>query len=227
MRVRMVLLSAVLLATIPAFSQSGEARFHTALANRRVRVYSLVLPPGSHAPLYQNSHRVLWIALNDGSPTLVAEDGPDIPLPLYAGDVRFLPPFQAKGVVNRDEEAIRGVVVELLEPRSNSLCDCTTAVARVVCGCQAAEHLPQLWAYALGDVMIAGTMLSGHGLQQAGERGDMLLVAITPVLLQDQAAEPGNANVRLDSGEAAWIEHGRHQFGNLSANPARFITVEF
>ncbi len=228
MGARIVLLVIVLLGAVSAHSQGGEARFNSVLANRRVRVYSLVLQPRMRASLFQNTHHLLWIALNDAHPTLIAEDGPDILLPLDAGEVRLLQPFRAKAVVNHSGEAVRAVVVELTERGTNPLCDCVTAVARVVCGCPAAEHLPALWAYAVGNLMLAGTTLPpGEGFKRASERGDMLLVAISPVLLEDEAADPAARTIKLDPGQAAWIEHGRHQFRNLSGNAARFVTVEF
>jgi hypothetical protein len=212
---------------------SGQARrdvrFENVFENPQVAVFTLELPEHGRAAVYQGTHDVIWLALNDAGVNFVRRDR-SVPAVLAAGDVRFFPAFQLTAVSNDKGATARGVLIELkTRGLVSSGCDCGTVTERTVCGCAGASHLPDLWALALGQVTLGGTTLkAGDGFQGSSFREAMLLVAISDLNLRDAAAAEGNdAGIRLAPGQAQWIPAGAHQLRNLGTATAKFLTVEF
>jgi hypothetical protein len=226
MRVRLTVVLA-LLTSMCTGQTLREARYRELLANELVRVYGLELAPRHTASLYQNTHDVFWIALDDSALTVVGEDGNSSALDLRTGDVRLLPSFAGKILRNDSGSALHGVLVELMSRGlTTGGCGCLTPVENAICGCKPAAHLPELWAFGLAKVTLAGTTLAaGQSFTSIVHRDDMLLVALTPVHLRDEAV-PG-ATFDLASGEAVWVKAGNHQFRNTAEATARFVSVEF
>ena len=210
-----------------ALAQSTtEARFTPVFENAEVAVFSLELPERSRATVYQGTHDVIWLALNDASVNFGHREGSDA-ASLHAGDTRFFSAFRLASISNdRGNPSARGVLIELkTRGLASSGCACGTATERALCGCPGAGHMPELWAFSLGQVTLGGTLLrTGESFQGSSYRNNMLLVAVTALDLRDQAAESA---VRLDAGQARWIPAGPHQFQNLGSAAARFLTVEF
>jgi hypothetical protein len=73
-------------------------------------------------------------------------------------------------------------------------------------------------------------------LEDASDRNDTLIVALTPVTLRDVrdlSAEDENwksapaSMIRVQAGQTAWLTPGMHRLRNLGATKARFITIEW
>jgi hypothetical protein len=194
-----------------------------ALSNAWTAVFDLVLPDGAETALFQNTHDVILIGLQESRLGLVTASGERQPIDLGAGDVRWLPRHRFKSLVNRGGEQARAVAVEIKSGLGGASCECAGAVERVACGCERGR-LPGLWALATGTVTIAGTTLTRDRPSWGpGTRNNTLLVAITPLRLE----QAPRAVIELRSGEAYWLPQGTHRLQNAGRPPARFVTVEF
>jgi len=222
----------IFLLTLPfstlAQAQSAPARYDVILENEKIAAFRLDLAAHQRAPVYQNTHEVLWVALQGGNVTVTRQDNSEQRLALSAGDVRFYPSFQTKAIMNEGATEFHGVLIQI-KPRGLTWnpCECLGKAEQSVCGCNTADRLPSLWAVGLGGVTVGGTTLApGQAFLGAGVRGDTLLLALTPVQLVDLAA-PGREKIRLQPGEAQWVPRGSHKFQNVGDAPARYVTVEF
>ncbi len=226
MRPAITLLPLCLLCIVAAAPQP-DARYRAIVENQTVRAYGLDLRPGQKAPLYQNTHALLWIAVDDQRLSLTREEGDPLQWNLRQGDTRFLGSYTAKRLSNEGPESAHAVVVEIMRrDLVQDGCGCLATQEKAVCGCEPDLHLPELWAVALARMTLAGTRLEpGQAFAQAVERSDMLLVALTPVELDDLAG--AESAIQLQPGDAVWIKAGLHQFKNLGTLPARLVTVEF
>ena len=89
-----------------------------------------------------------------------------------------------------------------------------------------------MWAVGIGSIVVGGTVLAPRqSFESAGERGDTLLVALSPLTLADDArsASPGAARtaINLRPGEARWLAAGLHKLHSTGSTPARYVTLEF
>lgn len=211
-------------ATPAAAAIPPDGRFHSLVENRRLHAFALNLGPHTKSPIFQNAHDVIWIAVESGQ-WIFFHDGLPQPVQMRAGEARFLERHQVQTAQNSDDEPRLAVVVELEQPVLGLAgCPCTAEMESSVCGCGAGAHLPGLWAANLGNVTLAGTTLqSGESFARATPRGDSLLVAITPLSLEDQT---DNTAIDLAPGQALWLPAGVHRFKNLGNSPARFVTLE-
>jgi hypothetical protein len=227
MRLKLVVF---LLASASAALAQGApaARYDLIFENDKVAAFRLDLAARQRAPVYQNTHEILWIALDTSAIRITLKDRPDIRLALAPGDVRFFRSFQTKEIVNDAAGDFHGVLIQI---KTRGLtwngCDCLGRVEQAICGCRGAGPLPSLWAVGLGGVTVGGTTLAaGQAFLGASLRGDTLLLALTPLDLVDQAAA-SPLSIRLRPGEVRWLPRSSHKFQNLGEAPARYVTVEF
>ena len=216
-----------------AFGQSAESgHYRTTFENDLVAVYQLDLPARASASTFQSAHDTFWLSLSDSAVTF-ARPQSKLEVQWQVGDTRFFQSFETNVVTNAGSTDFRGIMVALKQRAlvSNG-CECSGSTAKAICGCKGATHLDTLWAVSLGEVTLAGTLLSaGESFRAAAMRDDMLLVAVTDVSLTDLAlrhsgvVEP--SVLHLKSGDAIWINAGRHQFKNVGSEKARFVTFEF
>ena len=220
----------LLFATQCLAQQPREARFQPVFQNEAVNADAIEIPPGFHAPLFQNTHDVVWIALSAGRMAFLSDGGAAQEGSFRPGDTRLLRSFQARTVENRGQGATRAIVIEL---KKRGLigpgCFCTSSVERALCGCASSTSLPDLWAAGVGSLMLSGaTLAPGEGYRHGMRRNDMLLVAITPARLSDDvAADPAGRSFDLKSGDVRWIPAGMHQLRNAGDQPAKLVTIEF
>src|SRR5215470_776367 len=123
------------------------ARYEPVLENNYVDVYRLKLPPHFRAPLFQNVHDVVWVALESSAPSFVMSSGKKLRQELAGGDTRFFPSFSARSVLNDSAEAVEAVVIAI-KPLglATSRCECGSDTESSLCGCAGAKPMPALWA---------------------------------------------------------------------------------
>lgn len=220
---------------IPATPQSASGRYESKFENDLVSVFALQLAPGGSAPAFESDRDTIWLAISDGAVRFTRPQQGANKIGFQSGDARFFPSFEIKQVSNAGDSDFRADVVVLkrraLVPHG---CECVGNTANAICGCSGGGHLDSLWAFNLGELTLAGTSLAaGEGFRAAPLRDDMLLVAVTDIELQDEAAEQtasGNSQsptLSAKAGDAVWVKGGRHQFKNASSQTARFVTIEF
>lgn len=216
------------LAVFLPMRQPKLGKFDLLLANRIVEVFALDLPPGSHVRLRQNIYDVVVVALEDSTLTVLPVEGDSKDVLLNSGEVRVLRRFSVQELANNSAGGARFILVAL---KSHGVeageCGCSGEVERSVCGCSE-RHLPPLWALSIGGATLAGVSLQpGQEFAGASYRDDSLLVAVTPVELQDERAAGAGARLALSPGAVQWLSPGQRQFKNTGPRPARFITIEF
>lgn len=206
---------------------SKEARYQELLDNNVIHVDSIELPPGFHAPVFQNTHDVIWIAIDGAALTFLPPDGEAREISFHAGDVRLLRSFHVRAVENRGSTPARSVIVQLKSHGVlNPGCYCSGAVEKAVCGCGGAPALPDVWAVVVGNITLSeATFQPGEGYRHGTRRDDSLLVAISPAVVQDTIA--GADSFTMKPAEVKWLPAGIHQLRNAGDSPARLVTIEF
>jgi len=216
-----------------AFCQTAESgHYRTKFENDLVAVYQLDLPANASASTFQSAHDTFWLSLTDSTVSF-ARPQSKLDVRWQVGDTRFFQSFETNVLTNAGSTDFRGIMVALKQRAlvSNG-CECSGSTAKAVCGCKGATHLDSLWALSLGEVTLAGTLLdAGESFRAAAMRDDMLLVAVTDISLTDLALQHSDvvepSVLHLKSGDAIWINAGRHQFKNVGSEKARFVTFEF
>lgn len=217
----------LLIFAVSVTARAQSLRFEPVLENRQVSVFSLDLPPGRRAAVFQNTHDIFWIALTPGRVTMSNRDGIQTPVNFRIGDARFFPSFLTSFITNDAAEPFRAVLVEIKRRGLTSSCDCDGAAQAAVCGCPRAEPLPPMWAVGIGSVVVGGTTLGPRqSFASAGNRADTLLVAVSSLNLADDASEDAAA-LNLQPGGTRWLPAGPHKLRNMGAAAARYVTVEF
>src|SRR5512146_550439 len=150
-----LLMVMVMFAALCPAQQQGIARFQEVLDNGTIHVDQLLLQPSFRAGLLQNTHDVIWIAIDGAVLTFVPPDGPAWEMTFRPGDVRIFRSVQARQVQNRGANEARAVVVQLKSRGMLKLgCFCSSSVEKAVCGCGGAAPLPDLWAVVVGQVTL-------------------------------------------------------------------------
>lgn len=227
MRSYLLLLGAVLLASACWAQSNKEARYQELLDNAVIHVDSIELPPGFHAPVFQNTHDVIWIAIDGAALAFRPPEGEAREISFRAGDVRLLRSFQVREVENRGSTLARSVVVQLKSHGVlNPGCYCSGSVEKAVCGCGGAPALPEVWAVVIGGVTLSeATFQPGEGYRHGTRRDDSLLVAVSPAVVQDMV--DGADPFAMKAAEVKWLPGGTHQLRNAGDAPARLVTIEF
>ena len=232
---RLVLLLAVIVAFTHLLSaQRASANYEKTFQNARIHVFRLSLSPHASTPVYLANHDQVWIALADLDMTLRSDTQVSQQSHLKAGDARFVARGTVQAISLNSSNAATLIVI-ILNPmpadKDQLSCDCTGEVAQTVCGCGKSSDLPSLWAVAIGNITLAAsTLRPAQSYPEAVGRDDMLLIAITPVLLRDlvgSSSKDRGAELKLAAGESAWIPAGLHRFQNVAPSPAHFVTLEF
>jgi hypothetical protein len=221
----------LILAITPA-APAQSPRFEPVLENRQVSVFSLDLAPGRRAAVFQNTHDIFWIALSPGRVTMSDRDGNKTAVTFRPGDARFFPSFRTSSITNDAGEPFHAVLVQIKPRGLAPNCDCDGGAERAVCGCPRAAPLPAMWAVGIGSIVVGGTTLaSRQAFDSAGERGDTLLIALSPLTLADDAGttfpSAARTTIHLRPGEARWLPAGLHKLRNTGSTPARYVTLEF
>jgi hypothetical protein len=212
--------------------RAPSAHYESLLQNAHVHVFRLTLPGRTTTPVYLANHDQVWIALADAEFTIHSKSREDQRLRLARGNARFVSHGSIAALTLDSPVAVELIVV-IINAREHAVatCDCTGRVAQSICGCGEAGKLPPLWAVALGDVTLAGTTLRpGQTYPQCVERGEMLLVAITPLVLRDRVnvTSAGNSDeLTFSPGQVAWMPASRHRFENSTGEAVQFVTLEF
>jgi hypothetical protein len=209
----------------------SQPKYQTTFDNDVVSVYNLDLSPRGSVSAFQSGHDSFWLSLTDATIRFSRQQG-SVEAEFKPGDARYFPSFETKLVTNIGDTEFRAVMVTL-KPRAlvSSGCECTGSTGKTICGCKDASHLESLWAFSMGDVTLAGTLLApDEAFRAAVVRDDMLLIAIDDIDLQDETgsrSEMMPSLMRLKSGDAVWIKGGRHRFKNIGSGAAKFVTFEF
>jgi hypothetical protein len=209
----------------------SQPKYQSTFDNDVVSVYKLDLSPRGSVSAFQSGHDSFWLSLTDATVRFSRQQG-SVEAEFKPGDARYFPSFETKLLTNIGNTEFRAIMVTL-KPRAlvSSGCECTGNTGKTICGCKDASHLESLWAFSMGDVTLAGTLLApDEAFRAAAVRDDMLLIAIGDIDLQDETGSRSEMmpnSMRLKSGDAVWIKGGRHRFKNIGSGAAKFVTFEF
>ncbi len=174
---------------------------------------------------------MVWIGLNDAGITFLDSERNPAEVHFRPGGVRFFRSYATESLVNGSGSTFHGVLLQIKRRAAPAACMCGSEAERSVCGCGQASPLPVLWAVALRNCTLGGTTLqAGQSFAGAVPREDTVLVAITGLTLQDDAASGGDSRsaiIQLQPGGAIWLAAGLHRLKNVGTADARFVTLEF
>jgi hypothetical protein len=102
--------------------------------NGYVEVFDLELQSDRQAPIHDNSHNLVWIALSAAMVEVQARNADPRQFQLDAGDVRLFGSHQIRSLVNKTHSVIHAVVVDLREHlRLQFLLDSFTPILLSAC----------------------------------------------------------------------------------------------
>jgi hypothetical protein len=208
---------------------ASAPHYRQLIANDRVRVFALTLRPLERT-MARHDHNFVVIALLDSDVVMWPEGDSDIlSFHFSQGDVRFYPGGHALGLRNDRTTEYRNITVEFLDPKVTnygyqsylgtwdygpaSISPPTDPHAKFM-------NSISLGAAAVSDIQL----LSRDPFPPPEKPSPQLLVPVTDIDLKTGEYE----RIRKSSGDAVWIPAGRKAtFLNATADPARFIVVQF
>ncbi len=206
---------------------TAEPSHHLVLQNSYVRVFKVEVAPGSATLMHRHRHDYVYVVLGSAQITNEAAGKPAIPLRLSDGETQFMNGGFSHVMRDQAGTPFRNVTVELLKDE------------------ELRSAKPPKWDQERGmsilnggtrDILFVkdGVRVSEIQLQPSGivprhtHLGPHLIIAVSDLQLQSDAAKTGVKPVNLKAGEVLWVP-GRltHTLKNLGKQNVKFITIEF
>lgn len=206
---------------------TAEPTYHLALENPYVRVFEVEVPPGGATLMHYHRHD--YVAINLGRAELLnqVEGKPPVRVKLADGQTAFTEGNFAHSLRDLGATSFRNVTVELLQDEKARRSppppwDEERALHILEGG---TEHI----MFVKDGVRVSETDLQPGGMiPRHHHAGPQLLVAVTDLDLQNQAAGQGSSSIQLKAGEVRWRAGPRtYTVMNLGQQQARFVTLEF
>lgn len=224
---------------------TAEPFHHLVLKNRKVRVFSVEVPP--KAATLMHRHRSDYVFVTLGESVVRNERQGEKPgeLRLADGDVRFSKGGFAHIARNLGEAPFRNVTIEVRKPARGivrlATCDVNEGIECGFCdvsadGKQKCEWpgdmnaLPELekkeQAYGVYQSVIHLQPASTTGMHS--HKADHLVVAVSDLELKSEAQGKPAETIRMKTGEVRWVKGGfTHSLTNMGKQPAWFVSFEF
>lgn len=225
----LTLLLAPMARTQSAPDMASAPHYRQLLVNDQVRVFAVTLRPLERT-MARHDHNFLVVALLDCDVVMWPEGESDIVnFHFNQGDVRFSLGGRAIGMRNDRTSEYRNVTVEFLDPKvTNYGYQAHTGTwdhGATAIGPPVDPHARFVSSLPLGAASVNDAQLLSRDPLPPPERpGAELLIPVTDVDLKAGEYE----RIRKSSGDVVWIPEGRRAtFLNATADPARFIVVQF
>jgi hypothetical protein len=208
---------------------ASAPHYRQLLSNDRVRVFALTLRPLERT-MARHDNKFLVVALLDCDAVIWPEGESDIVnFHFNQGDVRFYPAGRALGMRNDRTTDYRNVTVEFLDPKVTNFgyqaYTGTWEYGPAAINPPVDPHAKFMNSLALGAATVSDVqLLSRDPFAPPVKPSPELLIPVGDIDLKAGEYQ----RIRKSSGDAAWIPSGRKAtFLNASADPARFIVVQF
>jgi quercetin dioxygenase-like cupin family protein len=224
---------------------TGEPFHHLVLKNRKVRVFSVEVPPKAATLLHRHKNDYVFVTLGESYVRNERQGEKPADLRLADGDVRFTKGGFAHIARNLGEAPFRNVTIEVLKPARGivrlATCDINEGIECGFCdinaeGKQKCEWpgttptLPELEKkeqdYGVYQFVVHLEPGSSTGMHT--HQVDHLVVAVSDLELKNEVQGKPAESVRLKAGEVRWVKGGfTHSLTNLGKQPAWFVNFEF
>jgi quercetin dioxygenase-like cupin family protein len=224
---------------------TSEPFHHLVLKNRKVRVFSVEVPPKASTLLHRHKNDYVFVTLGDSVVRNERQGEKPGELRLADGDVRFTKGGFAHIATNLAEAPFRNVTIEVLKPARGivrlATCDVNEGIECGFCDISAEgkqkcewpgdmKALPELEKkeqdYAVYQSVVHLQPGSKTGMHAHKE--DHLLVAVSDLELKNEVEGKPAETVRMKSGEVRWVKGGfSHSLTNLGKQPAWWVAFEF
>jgi len=224
---------------------TAEPFHHLVLKNKKVRVFSVEVPPRAATLLHRHKNDYVFVILGDSDVRNERQGEKPGALRLSDGDVRFSKGGFAHIARNLADAPFRNVTIEVLKPArgiiSLATCDINEGIE---CGfCNIApdgqqkcdwpgdmQALPEIEkkeaSYAVYQFTIHLEPGSTTGMHS--HKADHLVVAVNDLELKNEVQGKPPETVRMKAGEVRWVKGGiTHALTNLGKQPAWFVSFEF
>jgi quercetin dioxygenase-like cupin family protein len=223
---------------------TAEPFHHLVFKNKKVRVFSVEVPPQASTLLHSHRHDYVFVILGDSEVTNERQGEKAAVLRLNDGDVRFSHGGFAHLVRNRMDRPFRNVAIEVLKPVRGIIrlatCDVDEGIECGFCNISAAGQQKCEWPGELDTLPELEKKEPAYGvyqfvvhLQPGATTGmhthttDHLLVAVSDLELKDEGKGKAPETLRMKAGEVRWVKGGfTHSLTNLG-KPAWWVSFEF
>jgi len=224
---------------------TGEPFHHLVLKNRKVRVFSVEVPPKASTLLHRHRNDYLFVALGDSVVRNERQGEKPADLRLADGDVRFTKGGFAHIARNLGEAPFRNVTIEVLKPARGivrlATCDINEGIECGFCNISpegkqkcdwpgAMQALPELEKKEqdYGVYQFVVHLQPGASTGMHTHKVDHLVVAVSDLELKNEVQGKPAELIRQKAGEVRWVKGGlTHSLTNVGKQPAWFVSFEF
>jgi len=224
---------------------TAEPFHHLVLKNRKVRVFSVDVPPKAATLLHRHKNDYVFVILGESVVRNERQGEKPGELRLNDGDVRFSKGGFAHIARNLGEAPFRNVTIEVRKPARGIIrlatCDVNEGIECGFCDISAEGQQKCEWP---GDMQALpelekkeqdyGVYQSVVHLQPASTTGmhthkaDHLVVAVSDLEMKNEVQGKAAETLRMKAGEVRWVKGGMtHSLTNLGRQPAWFVSFEF
>lgn len=235
--------------TVPRTTAAVEITYepfhHLVLKNKKVRVFSVEVPPKAATLIHRHKNDYVFVTLGDSDVQNLREGEKPAELRLSDGDVRFTKGGFAHAARNLSDSPFRNVTIEVLKPVRGIIrlatCDVTEGIECGFCNISPQgqqkcdwpgdmQSLPELEKkeddYAIYQFTLH--MEPGATTGMHSHKGDRLVVAVSDLELKDEVQGKPEQTLRMKSGEVRWVKGGfTHSLTNMGKQAAWMVSFEF
>ena len=231
----------------PVVEITAEGFHHLVLKNKKVRVFSVEVPPKASTLMHRHRNDYLFVTLGDSVVRSQRQGEKPAELRLEDGDVRFTKGGFAHIATNLADSPFRNVTIEVLKPARGILrlatCDVNEGIECGFCDISpegkqkcdwpgTMQTLPELEKKQeekdYGVYQFVTHLQPGSATGMHAHKADHLLVAVSDLELKNEVQGKPPETLRLKAGEVRWVKGGfTHSLTNLGKQSAWFVSFEF
>jgi quercetin dioxygenase-like cupin family protein len=224
---------------------TAEPFHHLVLKNKKVRVFSVEVPPKASTLMHRHKSDYVFVTLGDSDVRNERQGEKPAELRLSDGDVHFTKGGFAHIARNLRDMPFRNVTIEVRKPArgivSLATCDINEGIECGFCNISpegkqkcdwpgATETLPELEKkdQDYGVYQFSVHLEPGSSTGMYIHKADHLMVAVSDVELKNEVQGKPAEILRLKAGEVRWVKGGfTHSLTNVGKQSAWFVSFEF
>ena len=224
---------------------TAEPFHHLVLKNKKVRVFSVEVPPKASTLMHRHKNDYVFVTLGDSDVRNERQGEKPAELRLSDGDVRFTKGGFAHIARNLRDVPFRNVTIEVRKPAraivSLATCDISEGIECGFCNISAEgkqkcdwpgdmQALPELEKkdQDYGVYQFSVHLEPGSTTGMHTHKVDHLVVAVSDVEFNNEVQGKPAETIRLKAGEVRWVKGGTtHSLTNTGKQPAWFVSFEF
>ncbi len=224
---------------------TAEPFHHLVLKNKKVRVFSVEVPPQASTLMHRHKNDYVFVTLGDSDVGNERQGEKAAELRLSDGDVHFTKGDFAHIARNLRDVPFRNVTIEVLKPAraivSLATCDISEGIECGFCNISpegkqkcdwpgAMQALPELEKKEkdYGVYQFTQHLQPGASTGMHSHKMDHLVVAVSDLELKNEVQGKPAETIRLKAGEVRWVKGGiTHSLTNMGRQAAWFVSFEF